>query len=72
MPDLATCNLQLAACKLATCKLAACKLATCSSQELILLDRYLFLRERGHRAALLPIFDPLLSPRNYALVGVRA
>ena len=40
-------------------------------EALILLDRLLFLRERGHRSALVPIFDPLLSPRNYAVVGVK-
>ena len=40
-------------------------------EELILLDRLLFLNERGHEAALLPLFDPLLSPRNYAIVGVK-
>ena len=38
-------------------------------EELLLLDRLLFLRERGHRASLVPLFDPLLSPRNYALVA---
>ncbi|KAL1530393.1 hypothetical protein AB1Y20_001300 [Prymnesium parvum] len=40
-------------------------------EALILLDRLMFLRERGHPSALIPIFDPLLSPRNYALVAVR-
>ena len=40
-------------------------------EALLLLDRLLFLGERGHLAALVPIFDPALSPRNYAVVGVR-
>ena len=30
------------------------------------------LDEGAHAAALVPLFDPLLSPRNYALVGVKA
>jgi len=40
-------------------------------EALLLLDRLLFLGERGHLAALVPLFDPALSPRNYAVVGVR-
>jgi len=37
----------------------------------LLLDRLLFLQERGYAAQLLPLFDPTLSPRNYAVLGVR-
>ena len=40
-------------------------------EALLLLDRLLFLRERGHDARLVPLFDPLLSPRNYAVVAVK-
>ena len=40
-------------------------------EALLLLDRLLFLRERGYAAQLLPLFDPTLSPRNYAVLGVR-
>eukprot|EP00975_Prorocentrum_lima_P021995 4630277-Prorocentrum_lima.AAC.1 len=40
-------------------------------EALLVLDRYLFLRERGHAAAVIPIFDPLLSPRAFALVGLK-
>eukprot|EP00967_Tisochrysis_lutea_P129421 scaffold222568_cov36-Tisochrysis_lutea.AAC.1 len=40
-------------------------------EALILLDRLVYLGERGHHAALFPIFDPMLSPRNFALVGAR-
>ena len=40
-------------------------------EALILLDRLLFLRERGHPSTLVPLFDPTLSPRNYAVVGVK-
>ena len=41
-------------------------------EALILLDRLLYLRERGHTARLVPLFDPSLSPRSYALVSVKA
>jgi len=41
-------------------------------EAVILLDRLLFLAEKGHRAALVPLFDPLFSPRNYALVGLKS
>lgn len=40
-------------------------------EALVLLDRLLYLDERGHRAALLPLFDPSLSPRSYALVAIK-
>ena len=33
-------------------------------EALILLDRLLFLRELGHASALVPLFDPRLSPRS--------
>ena len=41
-------------------------------EALLLLDRYLFLRELRYPAALIPLFDPTLSPRSYALVAVKA
>ena len=41
-------------------------------EALILLDRLLYLREHGHAAALVPLFDPSLSPRSYALVSVKS
>ena len=37
----------------------------------ILIDRLLYLGERGHAAALVPLFDPDVSPRNMALVALR-
>ena len=37
----------------------------------ILLDRSLFLLEQGHDSCLIPIFDPLLSPRNHVLISVK-
>ena len=37
----------------------------------ILLDRCLFLLEHGHDSYLIPIFDPVLSPRNHVLVSVK-
>ena len=40
-------------------------------EALLLIDRLLFLQERGYAAQLLPLFDPTLSPRNYAVLGVR-
>ena len=41
-------------------------------EALVLLDRLLYLREDlGHFAALVPLFDPSLSPRSYALVAVK-
>ncbi|KAL5716207.1 hypothetical protein ACHQM5_017931 [Ranunculus cassubicifolius] len=40
-------------------------------ETLILLDRLLFLQEHGNsvKAAMLPIFDPVLSPRNVAIIA---
>lgn len=37
----------------------------------ILLDRLLFLQEQGNliEALMLPIFDPILSPRNVAIIA---
>lgn len=37
----------------------------------ILLDRLLFLQEQGNsvEALLVPIFDPILSPRNMAIIA---
>ncbi|GFP89637.1 methyltransferase-like protein 25 [Phtheirospermum japonicum] len=42
-------------------------------ETLLLLDRLLFLQERvnGLQAVLLPLFDPVLSPRNMALIAVK-
>jgi hypothetical protein len=40
-------------------------------EALLLLDRLLYLGEGGHHAALFPVFDPDLSPRNYLLLGAR-
>ena len=37
----------------------------------ILLDRSLFLLERGHNSSLIPIFEPTLSPRNHVLLSVK-
>lgn len=40
-------------------------------ETLILLDRLLFLQEQGSsvEAVMLPIFDPVLSPRNVAIIA---
>lgn len=41
-------------------------------EALILLDRLLFLREsEGNRSWLVPLFDPVISPRCYCLVGIK-
>lgn len=42
-------------------------------ETLILLDRLLFLQEKGSslEAFMLPAFDPSLSPRNLAIVAVK-
>lgn len=40
-------------------------------ETVVLLDRMLSLYERGHGAALVPIFDPELSPRNHILIAVK-
>ncbi|KAL7130646.1 hypothetical protein ABFS83_13G148800 [Erythranthe nasuta] len=44
-------------------------------ETLLLLDRLLFLQEQGNsliEAVMLPLFDPLLSPRNMALIAEKA
>ena len=38
----------------------------------MLIDRLIYMRELGHDAALLPLFDPSLSPRSYALVAIKS
>lgn len=40
-------------------------------ETLLLLDRLLFLQEQGNvlEANMVPIFDPILSPRNIALIA---
>ena len=40
-------------------------------ETIILLDRLLFLQEHDNplEAVILPIFDPILSPRNVALIA---
>jgi len=40
-------------------------------ETVVLLDRMLSVQERGFRTALIPIFDPELSPRNHVLVAVK-
>ncbi|KAF4088173.1 hypothetical protein AMELA_G00079970 [Ameiurus melas] len=40
-------------------------------ETLVLLDRMLFLQERGFQSQLIPLFDPVLSPRNLVLVAVK-
>ncbi|XP_064101767.1 methyltransferase-like protein 25B [Macrobrachium nipponense] len=40
-------------------------------ESIILLDRLIFLYERGIEGILLPAFDPLLSPRNHVLVAIK-
>ncbi|XP_053350952.1 protein RRNAD1 [Clarias gariepinus] len=40
-------------------------------ETLVLLDRMLFLQERGFQSQLIPLFDPALSPRNLVLVAVK-
>jgi len=40
-------------------------------ETVILLDRQLFLYENGHNSIMLPLFDPLLSPRNQVIVAVK-
>ena len=37
----------------------------------VLLDRCLFLLEQGHNSCLVPVFDPLISPRNHVLLSVK-
>ena len=38
-------------------------------EAMLLLDRMLFLEECGASAALLPLFDPAISPRSFVVVG---
>ncbi|XP_065560150.1 methyltransferase-like protein 25B isoform X2 [Artemia franciscana] len=40
-------------------------------ETVILLDRLLFLKERGFRATILPLFDPVLSARNLTIVAMK-
>ncbi|XP_050840665.1 methyltransferase-like protein 25B isoform X2 [Serinus canaria] len=40
-------------------------------ETLILLDRLLYLREQGFYCALVPLFNPRFSPRNFVLVAAR-
>ncbi|MCI4374513.1 hypothetical protein PGIGA_G00006940 [Pangasianodon gigas] len=40
-------------------------------ETLVLLDRMLFLQERGFQSQLIPLFDPALSPRNLVLVAMK-
>jgi len=40
-------------------------------ESLILVDRVLYLAECGYDASLTPIFDPILSPRNVAIVACK-
>ncbi|XP_023657192.1 methyltransferase-like protein 25B isoform X2 [Paramormyrops kingsleyae] len=40
-------------------------------ESLVLLDRMLYLQERGLQSQLVPLFDPALSPRNLVLVAVK-
>jgi hypothetical protein len=40
-------------------------------EAVVLLDRLLYLRELGYDANLVPLFDPFLSPRSYALVALK-
>ncbi|XP_071794862.1 methyltransferase-like protein 25B [Asterias amurensis] len=40
-------------------------------ESLVLVDRALFLAERGIESRLVPIFDPVISPRNLVLLAVK-
>lgn len=40
-------------------------------ETLVLLDRMIFLQERGFQSELIPLFDAALSPRNLVLVAVK-
>ncbi|KAI4893287.1 hypothetical protein NFI96_019690 [Prochilodus magdalenae] len=40
-------------------------------ETLVLLDRMLFLQEKGFQSQLVPLFDPAFSPRNLVLVAVK-
>lgn len=38
-------------------------------ETMIILDRVAFLREHGNSAVFLPLFDPVVSPRNIAVIA---
>ncbi|XP_076053409.1 methyltransferase-like protein 25B isoform X2 [Oratosquilla oratoria] len=40
-------------------------------ESVVLLDRLMYLYEQGYEALLVPLFDPSLSPRNFALLTVK-
>ncbi|XP_028835850.1 methyltransferase-like protein 25B [Denticeps clupeoides] len=40
-------------------------------ETLVLLDRIIFLQEKGLKSQLVPLFDPAFSPRNLVLVAVK-
>lgn len=40
-------------------------------ESLILCDFLNYLRERGIRTALIPVFDPIVSPRNSVLIAIK-
>ena len=40
-------------------------------ETLILLDFINYLKEKGIRTALLPVFDPIVSPRNHVLIAIK-
>lgn len=40
-------------------------------ETLVLLDRMIFLQERGFQSELIPLFDAAFSPRNLVLVAVK-
>ena len=40
-------------------------------ETVILLDRSIFLLEKGQDSCLVPIFDPLISPRNHVLLSLK-
>ncbi len=37
----------------------------------VLLDRMLYLKEKGFDSVLVPIFDPIVSPRNHVLISLK-
>eukprot|EP00026_Physarum_polycephalum_P003965 Phypoly_transcript_03982.p1 GENE.Phypoly_transcript_03982~~Phypoly_transcript_03982.p1 ORF type:complete len:552 (+),score=94.35 Phypoly_transcript_03982:640-2295(+) len=41
-------------------------------ENLILVDRVIFLREKGHvNSTLIPLFDPILSPRSHCILAIK-
>jgi len=40
-------------------------------ENIILLDRMLYLQEQGMQVKMLPIFDASISPRNVVIIGER-